>query len=40
MNEEEFREKWGYFPTSDKIPMKLARKIIDELKQQADDLPF
>ena len=40
VSDEKFKKKYGYYPSSDKIPMELARKIIDELKAQEDDLPF
>lgn len=40
VSDEQFKKKYGYYPSSDKIPMELARKIIDELKAQEDDLPF
>lgn len=40
ISDENFKKKYGYYPSSDKIPMELARKIIDELKAQEDDLPF
>lgn len=36
----DFKKKYGYYPSSEKIPMEKARKIIDELKAQEDDLPF
>ena len=40
ISDEKFKKKYGYYPSSDKIPMDLARKIIDKLKMQEDDLPF
>ena len=40
ISDEDFKKRWGYYPSSDKIPMKLAREIIDELKKEEDDLPF
>lgn len=40
ISDEDFKKKWGFYPSSDKIPMKLAREIIDELKKEEDDLPF
>lgn len=39
-DKEEFFKKWGYYPKDKNIPMKLARKIIDDLKALAEDLPF
>lgn len=39
-DKEEFFKKWGYYPKDKNIPMKLARKIIDDLKALADNLPF
>lgn len=38
--DEDFKNKYGYYPSSNKIPMKLAREIIEELKSKDDDLPF
>ena len=40
ISDKDFKEKWGYFPSSEKIPMKLAREIIESLKQHEEDLPF
>ena len=41
MSDEDFKKKYGYYPSSEKIPMKLARDIIEELKQiQEMDLPI
>ena len=41
MPDKTFKERWGYYPSSDKIPMKLAREIIEQLKKMKDeDLPF
>ena len=40
ISDEKFKKQYGYYPSSDKIPQKLAREIIDELKAQDDDLPF
>lgn len=40
INDQDFKKKWGYFPSSEKIPMRLAREIIEDLKKQDDGLPF
>lgn len=40
MSRADFFAEWGYYPDSTDLPMKLARKIIDELKKLEDDLPF
>lgn len=40
MTRADFFAEWGYYPDSPELPMKLARKIIDELKKLEDDLPF
>ena len=36
----DFKAEWGYYPSSDKIPMRIARQIIDDLKAQDEGLPF
>ena len=39
ISDQDFKKRWGYYPSSEKIPMKLARDIIEQLKQE-DDIPF
>lgn len=41
MDDAIFKKKYGYYPSSDQIPMKLAREIIEDLKKLKDEeLPF
>lgn len=40
IDDETFKTRFGFYPSSDKIPMKLAREIIDTLKAEEEDLPF
>ena len=40
-SDEEFKEKYGYLPYDEKMPMRKARELIDELKKVQDEkLPF
>ena len=41
LSDEEFKEKYKYFPYDTKIPMRKAREIIEDLKKLQDEkLPF
>ena len=41
LSDDEFKEKYKYFPYDEKIPMRKAREIIEELKKLQDEkLPF
>ena len=40
ISDKDFKTQWGYYPSSDKIPMKVAREIIEYLKAEDKGLPF
>lgn len=41
LSDDDFKEKYKYFPYDEKIPMRKAREIIEELKKLQDEkLPF
>ena len=41
LSDEEFKNKYGFYPYDEKMPMRKARELIDELKKLQDEkLPF
>ena len=40
MSDEDFKAKFSYLPYDNKMPMRVARSAIDELRKLKDNLPF